>query len=197
MVMRGQLKEHFMIIRKQFDFIGQHIVRNCSSDRCKYSIHSHKYTVEVFFTADGLDNGQMVIDFGLTKGTIKSLIKAFDYTYTVWNKEADQFKDFIKSHCKRWIELPLSPSAEALSVMLFYLIDLIIKNTQFNNGEQNPKLHAVRVHETTTGYAECLENTIDLQLKDFKLTNIDALINLVTALENEQPFVNMIVEQQV
>jgi 6-pyruvoyltetrahydropterin/6-carboxytetrahydropterin synthase len=186
-----------MIIRKQFDFIGQHIVRNCSSERCKYSIHSHKYTVEVFFTADGLDNGQMVIDFGLTKGTIKTLIKAFDYTYTVWDKESDVFKEYIKNHCSRWIELPMSPSAEALSVMLFYFIDLIIKNTQFNNGECNPKLSSVSVHETTTGYAQCTNiNGFKLTLSDFS-TNIDTLQNLIQSLNTGTLFINPIAEQQV
>ncbi len=30
-----------MIIRKKFKFEGAHIVRNCSTDRCKKSIHGH------------------------------------------------------------------------------------------------------------------------------------------------------------
>ena len=38
--------------------------------------------------------------------------------------------------------------------MFFFVIDRIIKNTVFNNGEKFVSLDAVRVHETATGYAE-------------------------------------------
>ena len=60
-----------MIIRKKFKFEGAHIVRNCSTKRCKTSIHGHSYKVEVFFTSNKLDNGFMILDFGLTKKHIK------------------------------------------------------------------------------------------------------------------------------
>jgi 6-pyruvoyltetrahydropterin/6-carboxytetrahydropterin synthase len=43
-----------MIIRKQFKFEGAHIVRNCTTRRCKKSIHGHSYVVEVFFTSNKL-----------------------------------------------------------------------------------------------------------------------------------------------
>ena len=49
-------------------------MRNCSSERCRKSMHGHNYIVEVFFESDILDNGHMVCDFGLTKGTIKDFI---------------------------------------------------------------------------------------------------------------------------
>ena len=54
-----------MIIRKLFKFEGSHIVRNCTSDRCSHSLHGHSYKVELFLTADHLDNAGMVVDFGL------------------------------------------------------------------------------------------------------------------------------------
>ena len=77
-----------MIIRKLFKFEGAHIVRNCSSVRCKKSIHGHSYVVEVFFSSDGFDNGMMVMDFGLMKGTIKDFIDGFDHAYSMWDKES-------------------------------------------------------------------------------------------------------------
>ncbi|MFR6543952.1 MAG: 6-pyruvoyl trahydropterin synthase family protein, partial [Butyricimonas virosa] len=52
-----------MLIRKLFKFEGAHIVRNCSSHRCRENIHGHSYIVEVFITSDKLDRGYMVIDF--------------------------------------------------------------------------------------------------------------------------------------
>lgn len=159
-----------MIIRKAFKFEGAHIVRNCSSDRCKYSIHGHSYFVEVFFTSKGLDNGQMVMDFGLMKGTIRDIIDAFDHTYSYWNKESGDFVDFIHKNSDRWIEMPVSPSAEAYSIMFFKVIDAIIGATEFNNGEKEVSLHSVRVHETDTGYAEAFRD--DMKYVDFNLKDI-------------------------
>ncbi len=143
-----------MIIRKLFKFEGSHIVRDCTSDRCSKSLHGHSYEVEIFLTSRGLDNGQMVVDFGLLKGTIKDFIDSFDHTHVMWDKEKEEDKDFFKGYNERWIELPCSPSAEMLSLMFFAVLDDIIKNTEFNNGEKGVRLTGVRVHETRTGWAE-------------------------------------------
>lgn len=59
-----------MLIRKLFKFENAHVVRNCTSDRCKRSIHGHSYKVELLLKASKLDHGQMVYDFGLLKGVI-------------------------------------------------------------------------------------------------------------------------------
>lgn len=160
-----------MIIRKKFKFNGQHIVRNCSSERCKKSIHSHSYVVEVFFTSKGLDNGQMVMDFGLMKGNIKDLIDSFDHAYSMWSKESEYFKDFIVDNSDRYIKMPVSPSAESYSLMLLFIIDKIVKATEFNNGEKGVEVSSVRVHETTTGYAESFKT--DLEMWNFTLSDIE------------------------
>lgn len=150
-----------MVIRKQFKFEGAHIVRNCSSERCKKSIHGHSYIVEVFFEADALDRGMMIYDFGLTKGTIKDLIDGFDHAYSMWDKEGDEFKDFMYQYSDRWIKMPVSPSAEAYSLMFLNIIDKILQHTQTANGEAQIKVSSVRVHETATGYAESFQSDLD------------------------------------
>ena len=111
-----------MIIRKLFRFEGAHIVRNCSSVRCKKSIHGHSYVVEVFFTAKGFDNGQMLLDFGLMKGTIKDVVDAFDHAYSLWDKEEEKFQTFMTENSDRYITMPVSPSAEAYSCACFIVI---------------------------------------------------------------------------
>lgn len=146
-----------MLIRKLFKFEGAHIVRDCSSDRCKKSIHGHSYIVEVFFTSKGLDNGQMVVDFGLLKGTVKDIIDSFDHSYSLWYREKPDFKDFISSHSERYIEMPVSPTAEMYSLMFFAIIRELLLCTEFNNGENGVTLSSVRVHETDTGYAESFD----------------------------------------
>jgi len=174
-----------MIIRKLFKFEGAHIVRDCSSDRCKKSLHGHSYVVEIFFTSNQLDNGQMIVDFGLLKGTIKDFIDSFDHCYSAWKKESEEFLTFITDQSERYVIMPVSPSAEMYSLMFFYVVDQIVQNTIFNNGEGDVQLHSVRVHETDTGYAESFRE----DLKWWKWDLEDILIS--QAIKNEWKDSNM------
>ncbi len=199
-----------MIIRKKFKFEGAHIVRDCSSDRCKKSLHGHSYIVEVFLTSDQLDFGQMIYDFGLTKGTIKDIINSFDHAYAMWNKETDEFKKFIKSNSERYVEMPVSPSAECFSLTILFIINKILQATQFNNGEGNVSVKSVRVHETDTGYAEAFIEDLkwfNYDLKDIHFSDAikdewgdskmyDKLIEFYTNDKKEKPFVNPFIERK-
>ncbi|MCF8372955.1 MAG: 6-carboxytetrahydropterin synthase [Bacteroidales bacterium] len=158
-----------MKIRKLFKFEGAHIVRNCSSEHCKYNIHGHSYQVEVFLSSNKLDKGYMVVDFILLD-KIKEFIVGFDHSYSLWDKEEKEFKDFIYKYNKRVAEIPVSPSAEGYALMFFYATEKILENTRFKNGEGEIKLSAVRVHETATGYAEVSEE--DRHMMDFTLDDI-------------------------
>jgi len=190
-----------MIIRKKFKFEGAHIVRDCSSDRCKKNIHGHSYIVEVFITSKGIDNGGMVMDFGLTKKSISDFIDSFDHCYSMWSKESEDFKDFMREENERLVEMPVTPSAEMYSLMFFFVIDKIIKNTEFNNGEQSVELHSVRVHETETGHAESFRD--DLEYWNYTLQDIKISSQIMSEWKNpgmwwdlihEVKFVNPIVE---
>ena len=158
-----------MIIRKQFKFEGAHIVRNCSSQNCRENIHGHSYLVEVFITSDKLDHGYMLMDF-CRLNKVKEFIESFDHTYSLWEKEEDDFKSFIYKYNKRVAELPISPSAEGFSLLFFYVIDKILQGTTPINGEGNIQLHSVRVHETATGYAEAFRE--DLQMIQFGIKEL-------------------------
>jgi 6-pyruvoyltetrahydropterin/6-carboxytetrahydropterin synthase len=176
-------------------------------------MHGHNYVVEVFFTSDKLDNGHMIMDFGLSKGTIKDFIDGFDHCWQMWDKEPMEFQEFIVNNSDRWISIPVSPSAEQYSLLFLFVIDKIIKATEFNNGEGNIHVHSVRVHETDTGYAEAFRE--DLDMVDYKLSDII----LSTQVQNEfsdpdmfeklkeyserdnntiqKPFQNSTIEQQI
>lgn len=158
-----------MIIRKQFKFEGAHIVRNCSSQRCRENIHGHSYIVEVFISSDKLDKGYMVMDFVLLE-QVKELIDSFDHTYSLWDGEDKELKSFVYKYNRRVAEIPVSPSAEGYALLFLYGIDKILKNTTFRNGEGHVCLHSVRVHETATGYAEAFQE--DLGLAEFTLSDI-------------------------
>ena len=83
-----------MLIRKQFKFEGAHIVRNCSSQRCRENIHGHSYIVEVFITSDKLDDGYMVMDF-CRLDKVKEFIESFDHSYSLWQNESPDLKTFV------------------------------------------------------------------------------------------------------
>ncbi|OIP53851.1 MAG: 6-carboxytetrahydropterin synthase QueD [Helicobacteraceae bacterium CG2_30_36_10] len=143
-----------MIIRKLFKFENAHIVRGCSSVKCKQSIHGHSYKVELLFESNFLDNGQMVFDFGLMKQNIKALVESFDHAIALWSGDDKEYMSDMKRHSSRWVELPVSPSAEQFSRVIFVMIDNLLKLTTTVNGEKEVKLHSVIVHETDTGYAQ-------------------------------------------
>ena len=147
-----------MIIRKLFKFENAHIVRGCSTQRCSQNIHGHSYKVEVFLESNYLDNGQMVYDFGLTKIYIKDIIDSFDHAITLWSEDDKEYIKAMKKFSKRWIELPVSPSAEQFSRVFFILIDKILSLSLMNNNEKEVKLNSIIVHETDTGYAQCFRD---------------------------------------
>ncbi|WP_324172114.1 6-carboxytetrahydropterin synthase [Sulfurimonas sp.] len=143
-----------MIIRKLFKFENAHIVRGCSTVKCRSSLHGHSYRVELLFESNFLDNGQMVYDFGLMKQNMKALIESFDHSIAIWSGDTQEYKDDMKKHSTRWVELPVSPSCEQFSRVFFVMIDRLLQLTSCVNGEKEVKLNSVIVHETQTGYAQ-------------------------------------------
>ena len=144
-----------MIIRKLFKFENAHIVRGCSTQRCRASLHGHSYKVEVLFESDYLDNGQMVYDFGLMKQGIKELMDSFDHAIALWDGDDETYIADMKSHSNRWVQIPVSPSAEQFSRLIFVMVDKLFWFTKTVNGEKMVRLASIIVHETDTGYAQC------------------------------------------
>lgn len=196
-----------MLIRKLFKFENAHIVRNCSSDRCKRSIHGHSYKVEVLLQANRLDHGQMVYDFGLMKGIIKDIIDSFDHAITFWDKDDADYVVACKKFSARWIALPVSPSAEQFSRVFFFLVDAVLKHTNMQNGEGDVTIHSVIVHETDTGYAQCFREDIEnVQMGELSLADIVfseqvkvewAMSDMYDRLKNGDLFDNPTVDLQV
>jgi 6-pyruvoyltetrahydropterin/6-carboxytetrahydropterin synthase len=143
-----------MLIRKLFKFENAHIVRDCTTQRCSENIHGHSYKIEVLLESNYLDDGQMVYDFGLTKRYIKELIDSFDHAITLWSKDDSKYIEAMKTYSNRWVELPVSPSAEQFSRVIYLMVERVLACTDMRNGEREVKLHSIIVHETETGYAQ-------------------------------------------
>jgi len=146
-----------MIIRKLFKFENAHIVRDCSTTRCSENIHGHSYKAEVLLESNYLDHGQMVYDFGLMKLTIKEIIDAFDHGVTLWSADDTGYLEAMKQHSKRWIELPVSPSAEQFARVIYLMVERVLACTVMQNGEREVLLHSIIIHETETGYAQAFK----------------------------------------
>lgn len=194
--------ENKIEIRKEFTFNNIHIVRNCTSVRCKNSAHAHTYHVEVFLTSNKLDNGQMAVDFGILKNTMKSLVKVFDGCYTLWNKEHSDYKDFVKQNFKNVIETNFNPSAESYAIYFYKMIELLLSRTVFNNDEGQINVSKVIVHETHSGYAIADENSINMHLNKECINNISCVDNeglkvINTLLNTHNLFINETPVQQV
>lgn len=162
-----------MLIRKLFKFESAHIVRGCSTRRCSRSLHGHSYKIELLLEAHALDHGQMVYDFGLLKGDVRDLIDAFDHAVTFWDGDDADYIASCQRFSERWISLPVSPSAEQFSRVIFRLVDGLLRLTEMVNGEQDVRLHSVIAHETETGYAQCFrEDAYNPRMGDFGLEQI-------------------------
>jgi len=163
-----------MIIRKLFKFENAHVVRGCSTVKCRSSIHGHSYKVELLFESNFLDNGQMIYDFGLMKQNMKALVESFDHAIALWSVDDEEYLRDMKKHSLRWVELPVSPSAEQFSRVIFLLIDKLLQLTSSVNGEKEVKLNSVIVHETQTGYAQCFKN--DAYSKHMGIIDLEDII---------------------
>lgn len=151
-----------MLIRKLFKFEGAHIVRNCYTERCKLSLHGHSYKVEVLLYAGRLDAGQMVCDFSVVKAVLGEIIEAFDHAIVFWKEDIGELVEIYKKFSARWIQLPVSPSAEQLSRVLFALLDDMLTRITFANGEDPDLcLQSIIVHETDTGYAQAFRSDLE------------------------------------
>lgn len=187
-----------MIIRKLFRFENAHIVRDCSSVRCRSSIHGHSYKVEVLFSSNFLDNGHMVYDFGLMKGSIKAIIDSFDHAITLWSSDDSEYIKDMKKHSSRWIELGVSPSAEQFARVFFVLIDKVLSLTTTINGEKEVELHSIIVHETDTGYAQAFrDDAYSSAMGEIKLDSIllsedifSEYFDIWSALRNNHKLIN-------
>ncbi len=159
-----------MKIRKQYRTEGPaHVVRNCSTDRCSKSIHGHTYHWELVISGNKLDDGGMLVDFGLLGGEVKQFFDAFDHSHMMWKRE--ERYEFFEDFSERFIGVPFSPSAENMAIFAYRVCAQILAKTQLNNGEGRLHISSVRVHETESGWAEATAE--DLGLVDYPLNSVE------------------------
>lgn len=184
-----------MKIGRLYTFEAAHVVRDCVSKRCKYSIHGHSYKLEIILSAAGLDNAQMIYDFGLMKREIAAIIDSFDHSTIIYSGDDESYKNSIKSCSQRWVELPFNASCEQISRVIFAFVNAILKQTTMQNGENSVFLDSIKLNETAKGWA--IFERADLALMPVELDKIkfSEEIMLENAfifekLKNKEKFIN-------
>jgi len=141
-----------MLVRKQFKFEAAHTLISAYSENCVSSIHGHSYLVEVILEGEPTSADGMVVDFSYVKALIGAFINAWDHAMVI--AAADPVKEdllkIMNKYNMRYIVTPFNPTAEEMSIYFSAVIGDVITRAS----AVQYSLHSVRVHETTTGWAE-------------------------------------------
>lgn len=151
-----------MEIRKTFKFEMAHCVRKAYTERCSKSIHGHSYIVEIVLGSDfiegaGFDKAGMLIDFGKVKKLFKEFIDLFDHASMHWRRvETKEYLDFYWNNYDRVIITDFNSTAEIQAMMFRNTLNQLILFGIIDDKIPQNLVHVkkVRVHETSTGYAE-------------------------------------------
>jgi 6-pyruvoyltetrahydropterin/6-carboxytetrahydropterin synthase len=133
-------------VRKTFRFEAAHILKSAYSKDCYNTIHGHSYVVEVFLTTPELNDDWMVIDFGELKDLIGELFERLDHALIL--PAASGLTDEAFPPNSKIIWWSGNPTAEAMAREFFLRIAGKLQSYA------GVRVEKVRVHETTTGWAE-------------------------------------------
>lgn len=136
-----------------------HIVRQAWSTRCSRNAHGHSYLVEFMFNGKHPDHGQMLMDFGFIKQFLHPFVDSFDHSFWLWDRSEDKhIIEFFNKEFERVLVSPWSTTAEMQAKMFYQFavdaLNFLHTNRLFENGESVVDVASVKVHETTTGWAE-------------------------------------------
>ena len=145
-------------IRKQFKFEMAHQLFTSYSAACHENLHGHSYILELYFTSDTVDENGMVIDFGEVKYAIGYYVNEWDHSLTMPIMFDKEYLDMLEKHTKKFRIMTENPTAENMAKNMYQNINIILNEySAKNNRPLTFKLSKVRLHETTTGWAEYTE----------------------------------------
>lgn len=130
-------------VRKKFMFEMAHRLMTSYTKECQ-NIHGHSYVLELFLSSIELNEDGMVIDFKEVKDKVKIYVDEFDHSL-VLNSADKKWVDFVKEqNCKLKV-VNYNPTAENIAKDFYDSFrHLFPRNISLK----------VRLHETTTGWAE-------------------------------------------
>ena len=145
-------------IRKQFKFEMAHQLKDSYSAACHENLHGHSYVLELYFSSDDVHENGMVVDFGEVKDVIGEYVDSWDHSLTMPVFFEKDYLDMLAAHTKKMRITAYNPTAENMAKTMYRDIDVMITNYQRKAyNEVKWKISKVRLHETTTGWAEYYE----------------------------------------
>ena len=137
-------------ITKQFDFEAAHILWGYDG-RCK-NIHGHSYMLYVTIIGKPIEDHKnpkfgMVMDFSELKSIVnETSIKPLDHSLMIMENTPVHKSIKTSNLINKIVSLPYQPTCENMIVDFAHKIKSKLPN--------NIRLHSLRLHETSTAYAE-------------------------------------------
>lgn len=139
-----------MKIRKLFKVEMAHQLSKAYSKCCSDTIHGHSYTIEVVLEGQIDEKDGMVVDFGEVKDKIGKIVLEYDHALLMPLDMPDAYLACLSDHNTNLMVVEWNPTAENMARQIFQ--DISEVTTQSSSRKYS--VSAVRVHETTTGWAE-------------------------------------------
>lgn len=124
---------------------------------CKFP-HGHTRAVEVIFTADSLDDNDMVMDFKVVKAMLGEFLEQFDHALCM-NTEDPHYTAFREAYGDRIIPfVGEDPTSEAMARTIYCHAKKALKDAVSGRFEWPVRvgvcLERVRVWETSSSWSE-------------------------------------------
>ncbi|MEN6294205.1 MAG: 6-carboxytetrahydropterin synthase [Methanobacterium sp.] len=119
-------------IKKSFKLpIGHRLMKH--NGLCK-NIHGHNIKIDIQLSCHGLDNNDMVMDFGIISNLVGHIITGLDHA-TLLNKEDEESIKYVKTcgyEDKKLFVFPSDPTAEYLAYWIYDQLKPRIPNKYIN-----------------------------------------------------------------
>lgn len=152
-------------IRKRFTMETAHQLESAHTKACYECIHGHSYLVELVVEANQLsEKDRMVLDFSCLKPLIQGIMDRWDHGLLLHENKRTVYEPLIAAgHLKRSKVhfFQENPTAEVLARVIYYeLHGFLMGVEELHLGESHGlRAYKVRVHETSTGWAEFNERS--------------------------------------
>lgn len=142
-------------IRKSFKFEMAHQLETAFTAACHECVHGHSYTVELFVGSTQLNRDHMVVDFSELKEFKDAVMAAWDHGLLLHHSKSKWYGPMIEARVlkrEKVCFVEWNPTAEGMATFLLVKLQEFLKRLFPVDRVWAIK---VRVHETSTGWAEC------------------------------------------
>lgn len=145
-------------IRKSFTFEAAHQLETAVTAACHECIHGHSYTVELVISSHLLNRDRMVMDFAELRDFKDAIMEELDHGLLLHENKRPHFQPLIDEGVLKAGKVSFheeNPTAEYIARMIFHNLTKFVRDrVELDGIGRGVKAETVRVHETSTGWAE-------------------------------------------